>query len=121
MHVHGEGYDLLEGEVTFHVGGDDHHGRPGSFVFFPRAVPHTFTVQSESARMLLLNAPGSFERMFELTPTTPDEAARTGPLRRRDRRAAPTRRRLSRRLTRRLASTRRSRGSPAALTRKRAL
>ncbi len=36
--------------------------------------PHTFTIQTPTARMLLLNAPGGFERMFELAPTTPDEA-----------------------------------------------
>jgi quercetin dioxygenase-like cupin family protein len=77
LHVHAredEWYYLLDGEVTFHVGGEDHRGQPGSFVFFPRGVPHTFTVEGESARMLLLNAPGGFERMFELAPTTPDEA-----------------------------------------------
>jgi quercetin dioxygenase-like cupin family protein len=78
MHVHAnedEWYYLLEGDVTFHVGGQDHQGHAGSFVFFPRAIPHTFTVQGPSARMLLLNAPGGFERMFELAPQTPEEAA----------------------------------------------
>ena len=77
MHVHrneDEWYYLLDGEVTFHVGEDDYHGQPGSFVFFPRNVPHTFTIDTPSARMLLLNAPGGFERMFELAPSTPDEA-----------------------------------------------
>jgi hypothetical protein len=48
--------------------------RVGSFVFLPRAVPHTFSIESPTARMLLLNAPGGFERMFELAPSTPEEA-----------------------------------------------
>lgn len=77
MHVHrneDEYYYLLDGEVTFHVGAENHHGHPGSFVFLPRNLPHTFTIQTASARMLLLNAPGGFERMFELAPNTPDEA-----------------------------------------------
>ena len=42
-------------------------------MFFPRGVPHTFTIESPAARMLL-NAPGGFERMFEMAPSTPDEA-----------------------------------------------
>lgn len=77
MHVHrneDEWYYLLDGEVTFHVGPDTYRGRAGSFVFFPRAVPHTFTIETPAARMLLLNAPGGFERMFELAPKTPEEA-----------------------------------------------
>ena len=78
MHVHrneDEWYYLLDGEVTFHVGDDDYHGQPGSFAFLPRNIPHTFTIDTPSARMLLINAPGGFERMFELAPSTPDEAA----------------------------------------------
>jgi quercetin dioxygenase-like cupin family protein len=77
MHVHrneDEWYYLLDGEVTFHVGTESYRGQPGSFVFFPREVPHTFTIETSAARMLLLNAPGGFERMFELAPSTPAEA-----------------------------------------------
>lgn len=77
MHVHAnedEWYYLLDGEVSFHVGGDTHRGATGSLVFFPRGVPHTFTIESPSARMLLLNAPGGFERMFESAPNTLEEA-----------------------------------------------
>ncbi len=59
---------------TFHVGPQTYRGVPGSFVFLPRSVPHTFTIQSPTARMLLLNAPGGFERMIEMAPSTPDEA-----------------------------------------------
>jgi quercetin dioxygenase-like cupin family protein len=77
MHLHhreDEWYYLLDGEVTFHVGTETYRGQPGSMVFFPRLVPHTFTIESPSARMLLLNAPGGFERMFERAPSTPEEA-----------------------------------------------
>jgi len=41
---------------------------------FPRGIPHTFTIETETARMLLLNAPGGFERMCELAPSTVEEA-----------------------------------------------
>lgn len=77
MHLHrneDEWYYVLDGQVTFHVGEEDYEGRPGSLVFLPRAVPHTFSIRTPSARMLLLNAPGGFERMFELAPATPQEA-----------------------------------------------
>jgi quercetin dioxygenase-like cupin family protein len=77
MHVHrneDEWYYLLDGEVTFHVGEESFDGGVGSLVFLPRAVPHTFSIRTPSARMLLLNAPGGFERMFELAPATPEEA-----------------------------------------------
>jgi quercetin dioxygenase-like cupin family protein len=77
MHVHqheDEWYYLLDGQVSFHVGPETYRGDPGSFVFLPRSVPHTFTIESSAARMLLLNVPGGFERMFELAPNTPEEA-----------------------------------------------
>lgn len=32
----------------------------------PRDVPHTFKVESEGARALILVTPGGFERMFEV-------------------------------------------------------
>jgi quercetin dioxygenase-like cupin family protein len=77
LHVHrneDEWYYLLDGAVTFHVGSANHRGETGSTVFFPRGIAHTFTIESDSARMLLLNSPGGFERMFELAPTTLEEA-----------------------------------------------
>jgi len=79
LHVHkneDEWFYMLEGEVTFHVGGDNHRGGAGAFVSFPRGIPHTFSVESPSARFLVMNTPGGFERMFELAPKTPEEAAR---------------------------------------------
>jgi quercetin dioxygenase-like cupin family protein len=77
LHVHrneDEYYYLLDGAVTFHVGEETYRGQPGSLVFLPRGIPHTFTIETPTARMLLLNAPGGFERMFELAPNTPDQA-----------------------------------------------
>lgn len=79
LHVHkneDEWFYMLDGEVTFHVGGESRIGGPGAFVFFPRTIPHTFTVESPTARFLLMNTPGGFERMFELAPKTVEEAVR---------------------------------------------
>jgi quercetin dioxygenase-like cupin family protein len=77
FHIHqkeDEWFYLLEGEVRFHVGTENYQGLAGTFVSFPRGIPHTFTVESPSAHFLVLNTPGGFEHMFELGPRTPDEA-----------------------------------------------
>jgi quercetin dioxygenase-like cupin family protein len=78
LHVHSredEWFYVLEGEVTFYVGDETYRGAPGAFVSFPRGIAHTFAVETPSARFLVLNTPGGFERMFELGPTSPGEAA----------------------------------------------
>lgn len=77
LHVHkneDEWLYVLEGAVTFHVGGEDHLGTAGAFVSFPRAIPHTFSIESPAARFLVINTPGGFEHMFERQPKTPQEA-----------------------------------------------
>lgn len=77
FHVHkneDEWLYVLEGAVSFHVGGESYFGEAGAFVFFPRGIPHTFTIETPSARFLVMNTPGGFERMFELAPRTAEEA-----------------------------------------------
>src|SRR5262245_50743238 len=56
LHVHhreDEAFWVLEGTVRFRVGGEDIVAGPGSFVFAPRDVPHTFVVESEEDAHLL--------------------------------------------------------------------
>src|SRR3954469_23096562 len=53
MHVHAredEWFYLLDGEVTFYAGDEVFRGEAGSVVSFPRGVPHTFEVETPSAR-----------------------------------------------------------------------
>ena len=79
FHIHkneDEWFYVVEGQVTFHVGGNQYSGTTGAFVSYPRGIPHTFTIESPSARFLVITTPGGFERMFELAPKTPEEAAR---------------------------------------------
>ena len=64
LHVHhneDEWFYVLEGELTFWVGGETVTAPAGSFVYGPRGIPHTFTVSSERARFLLVVEPGGFE------------------------------------------------------------
>lgn len=79
LHLHrneDEWLYVLEGAVTFHVGGQDHLGTAGAFVSFPRAIPHTFSVETPAARFLVINTPGGFEHIFEHQPKPPEEAER---------------------------------------------
>src|SRR5450755_216726 len=52
LHVHhreDEWFYVLEGELTFWVGGEIVTGTAGSFVYGPRGIPHTFAVSSDTA------------------------------------------------------------------------
>jgi mannose-6-phosphate isomerase-like protein (cupin superfamily) len=64
LHVHhneDEWFYVMEGELTFWVGGEVTVAPAGSFVYGPRGIPHTFLVSSDEARFLLVAEPGGFE------------------------------------------------------------
>ena len=52
---------VVEGELTFDVGGEIVLAPAGSFVYLPRDVPHTFLVSSPEARFRLVVEPAGFE------------------------------------------------------------
>jgi mannose-6-phosphate isomerase-like protein (cupin superfamily) len=68
LHVHhreDEWFYVIEGELTFWIGGRLTEAPAGSFVYGPRGIPHTFTVTSpEGARFLLVAEPAGFERFM---------------------------------------------------------
>ena len=69
LHIHrreDEGIYVIEGEIRFRQREEEFVRGPGSWVWGPRDVPHTFKVESEGARALILVTPGGFERMFEV-------------------------------------------------------
>ena len=64
LHVHhqeDEGFYILEGEMTFYVGEQTIKARPGSYLFGPKDVPHSFTVDSGPARLLFIFSPAGLE------------------------------------------------------------
>jgi len=64
LHVHrreDEWFYVIDGHVTFWVGGEVTEAPAGSFVYGPRDVPHTFVVSSPEARFLLVTEPAGFE------------------------------------------------------------
>ena len=68
LHVHyrdDEGFYVLEGSVTIHVGEQTVELGPGQHAYGPRDVPHTFTIGPDGAKMLWVLAPGGFEDFIE--------------------------------------------------------
>jgi len=67
LHVHtneDEWFYVIDGELTFLVGGERIVARSGGFVYGPRGIPHIFQVTSEGpSRFLLVAEPGGFEAM----------------------------------------------------------
>jgi quercetin dioxygenase-like cupin family protein len=55
---------VLEGTVRFEADGEQTIGGPGTALFIPRGVPHSFRVESEVAVTLGIITPGAFEQMF---------------------------------------------------------
>jgi quercetin dioxygenase-like cupin family protein len=63
LHVHrreDEAFYVIEGEIRFRQGDEELVGGSGTWVWGPRDVPHTFKVESERARALILVTPGGF-------------------------------------------------------------
>jgi quercetin dioxygenase-like cupin family protein len=80
LHVHhgeDEAWFVLDGTLTFQVEDRTWTADAGTFVWAPRELPHTFRVDSPTARLLGLTVPGGFEEFFLATgrpaeaPTVP--------------------------------------------------
>ncbi len=60
-----ETFYVLDGELTFHLDGAERAASTGDVVVVPRGTPHAYRVDSETARVLLLDTPAGHERFFE--------------------------------------------------------
>ena len=69
LHTHhgeDEAFYLLEGEASFTCGDRTVAARPGSFIFFPRDIPHWFRIEgNQPARLLQFNFPAGLENFFK--------------------------------------------------------
>ena len=66
-HIHtreDEVFLVLDGEAWFDVDGERQLAGPGTSVYMPRGVPHTFRIKSPVARMLGIMTPCAFEQLF---------------------------------------------------------
>lgn len=80
LHVHhneDEAFWVLEGDVTFEIGGETMEAHPGDYAFGPRDIPHRFTVGDTPCRMLFILTPGGFEDMVR--PMSEPAGTRTLP------------------------------------------
>jgi uncharacterized cupin superfamily protein len=67
-HIHhreDETFYVLEGELAVSVGGRTIKATPGTMVFLPRDVVHSFTINSDQARVLVLLTPAGAEGYFQ--------------------------------------------------------
>lgn len=77
LHLHrkeDEWWYVLEGELTLWVDGRTVVAGPGSFVWAPRDVPHTFIVSSDEARFLLGTNEAGMEDFIRTLGTPVDRA-----------------------------------------------
>ncbi len=77
-HVHtreDEVFLVESGDVTFEIAGRQVAAGPGTSVYMPRGVPHTFRIDSPVAQMLGIIAPGDFEHLFRALSAPADVRA----------------------------------------------
>src|SRR3954449_6351629 len=88
LHTHpqDESYFVLEGRMTIQAGDQRFQLEAGAAAAVPIGVPHTFRVDSATARVLVLSTPAGLERMVRdgampaSTPTLPPvDAPRPAP------------------------------------------
>ena len=74
-----EGFYVLEGAVTFWVGGEEVQAGPGAYLNVPRGVIHNFKNQGRDvAKLLILFAPAGIEQMFSGMAREPDRYREIG-------------------------------------------
>jgi quercetin dioxygenase-like cupin family protein len=79
LHTHpqDESYFVLDGRLTIQAGRERFELGPGGTALVPMGVPHTFRVDSDGARVLVLSTPAGLEQMVRdgsvpaTTPTLP--------------------------------------------------
>ena len=64
-HIDDEIFHVLDGEITVYHGADVVRLGAGDTVLAPRGVPHTYRIESETARVLVTGTPAGFERFIE--------------------------------------------------------
>ncbi len=63
-HPEDETFYVLDGEMTAWLGNESRRLTPGSLMYAPGGVPHTFMVESETVRVLMLSTVAGIERFI---------------------------------------------------------
>ena len=64
-HREDEIFYVIEGEMTFSIGDRTIKATPGTMVFAPRGIAHSFTIDSDEVRILVLITPAGLEGFFQ--------------------------------------------------------
>lgn len=68
-HIHSredETFQILEGEYEFTVAGKSFVAKPGTTIFAPRGIPHTYRYVGKTAgQLMVVLTPSGFEGFFE--------------------------------------------------------
>ncbi len=78
MHTHHreeEAFYVLEGRVRFFAGDEETVLGPGGLAYLYRDIPHSFLVESATARLLSITSPAGFENFFRETQELWEEGA----------------------------------------------
>jgi quercetin dioxygenase-like cupin family protein len=59
-----ETYYILEGEVTFKVGGKEYLLKKGDYIHCPKGIPHEWQSETSTSRFLTLVAPAGLEGLW---------------------------------------------------------
>lgn len=76
-----ETFYVLDGEVAFHIAGEDVIATKGTFLNVPDGAVHAFSGVAEQSRLLIFNAPGDMHEKFftEIGVALPEGATRPLP------------------------------------------
>jgi len=66
-HEEDEIFYVLSGSLTFNCGGQSFKVNDNGFMFLPRGIPHSYTIESDQARLLGLSTPSGFGDHIERT------------------------------------------------------
>jgi quercetin dioxygenase-like cupin family protein len=70
-----ESFYVLEGEIRFFTGEEQHDIKTHEFLHIPRGIPHHFKLVSDTAKVLMHLTPGGLEEMFIEMSTAADALA----------------------------------------------
>lgn len=81
MHVHQEDeiFHVLEGMMTIRIADQDRLARAGDTLLAAKGLPHTYRVDSDEARWLVVTARGDFERFVREFSRKADRAELPAP------------------------------------------
>ncbi|WP_027087951.1 cupin domain-containing protein [Cohnella panacarvi] len=67
-HVHhreDESFFILEGEIEYTIGDKVYHAKPGTYLFAPRGIVHSFRLETNEAKYIVTAYPAGFDKFVK--------------------------------------------------------